>query len=134
MRLLGCPTTRKLLKKWEFILHRPVILGLALATATLAGCVETQTTYVAGSIDRTVTVVNNSGLTITRFYGSNTGRSSWEEDILGNGVIPAGSSVDINFNDGTGACLFDFKAIFADGSTATETNVDVCRISVVTVS
>jgi hypothetical protein len=115
-------------------LQKSVILGLALASATLTGCVETETTYVAASIDRTVTVVNNSGLTISRFYGSNSGRSSWEEDILGNGVIPAGASVDINFNDGSGACLFDFKAVFADGSSATETNVDVCRISVVTVS
>ncbi len=115
-------------------MRNTVFAGLAITVAALSGCVDTGTTYTTGSIDRTVTVANYSGLTITQFYGSNTGRSSWEEDILGNGVIPAGTSVNINFNDGSGACLFDFKAVFADGSTAVESNVDVCRVSVVTIS
>ena len=113
-----------------------VLAGLALCTSALTACVDTGTTYYTdtGSVDRSVTVINATGYTITNFYGSNTGRSSWEEDILGNGVIPAGAAVDINFNDGSGACRFDFKAVFADGSSAVETGVDVCRVSVVTVS
>lgn len=111
-----------------------VFLGLGLCGAILAGCVETGTTYTTASLNRSVTVVNNSGTTITRFYGSNSGRSSWEEDILGNGVIPPGGSVSINFNDGSGACSFDFKAVFADGSSAVEPGIDVCRVSVVTIS
>lgn len=111
-----------------------VLLGLVLCTSALSACVDTGTTYTTTSIDRSVTVVNNSGTTITRFFGSNSGRSSWEEDILGNGVIPPGGSVTINFNDGTGACSFDFKAVFADGSSVVEAGVDVCRVSVVTVS
>ena len=114
-------------------MRKSAILGLALYTAALSGCVDTGTVYSTTSIDRSVTVVNNSGATITQFFGSNSGQSSWEEDILGNGVLPAGSSVDINFNDGTGACSFDFKAVFADGSSVVESNVDVCRVSVVTV-
>jgi hypothetical protein len=115
-------------------LRSSALLGLGLCIGALSGCVDTGTTYTTASVDRSVTVVNHSGLTITRFYGSNSGRSSWEEDILGNGVIPPGGSVYINFNDGSGACSFDFKAIFADGSSAVETGIDVCRVSVVTVS
>jgi hypothetical protein len=117
-------------------LRQSVLPALVLAAGALSGCVETGTTYTTGGsyVDRTVTVENYSGLTITRFYGSNTGRGSWEEDILGNGVIPPGTAVNINFNDGSGACLFDFKAVFADGSSVVESNVDVCRVSIVTVS
>ena len=120
----------------ENILRKTVFAGLALGTLALSGCVDSGTTYVVTDsyVNRTVTVINNSGLTITHFYGSNTGRSSWEEDVLGTSVIPAGSAVNINFNDGSGACMFDFKAVFSDGSTAVEPNVDVCRVSSVTVS
>lgn len=107
--------------------------GLALSVSALAGCVDTGTTYYTDTANRHVTVYNASGVTITNFYGSNVGASTWEEDILGSSVIPPGVSVDINFDDGTGACLFDFKAVFADGSTAVEQGIDVCRTSAVTV-
>ncbi len=114
-----------------------VLAGLALCTSALTACVDTGTTYYTdtdtGSVDRSVTVINATGYTITNFYGSNSGRSSWEEDILGASTLPSGSAVDINFNDGSGACLFDFKAVFADGSSVVESNVDVCRVSSVTV-
>ena len=108
--------------------------GLALSVAALAGCVDTGTTFVSsGSANRHVTVYNASYVSITHFYGSNVGSSSWEEDILGSSVIPPGGVVGINFDDGTGACLFDFKAIFADGSSAVEEGIDVCRTSSITV-
>lgn len=108
--------------------------GLTLTALALSGCVDTGTTYTASaSANRHVTVMNTSGVTITRFYGSNASRSSWEEDILGSSVIPPGASVDINFDDGSGACLFDFKAVFADGTSAVESGIDVCSTSVVTV-
>lgn len=120
----------------EIILRVTVLAGLAICTGVLSGCVDSGTIYTSDTVhvDRTVQVINNSGLTITRFYGSNSGRSSWEEDILGDGVLPPGGAASINFNDGSGACSFDFKAVFADGSSVVESNVDVCRVSVVTVS
>jgi hypothetical protein len=37
--------------------------------------------------------------------------------------------VTININDGTGACKFDFKAVFEDGKSLEKGNVDVCSIS-----
>lgn len=109
---------------------------MAICTSALTACVDTDTTYTTDtwSVDRSVTVINATGYTITHFYGSNSGRSSWEEDILGDLTLPSGSAVDINFNDGSGSCLFDFKAIFADGSSVVESNIDICRVSSVTVS
>jgi len=106
-------------------------LGLVLAAMVLASCGDVTTTTTI-SADRRVTIVNNTGATIQRFYGSNAGTTSWEEDILGSSVLPSGSSTTINFDDGTGFCTFDFKAEFADGSSSVESSVDVCTTSTVT--
>ena len=80
------------------------IIGLALSGMVLASCGGGTT---AVSADRRVTIANNTGQTISRFYGSNTGSDSWEEDILGSSVLPPGMSTTINFDDGSGYCTFD---------------------------
>ncbi len=82
--------------------------------------------------DRRVRIVNNTGYDIVRFYGSNKGSKSWEEDILGNSILPSGSSVNINFDDGTGYCKFDFKAVFSDGDVLVKNNVNICEIGTFT--
>lgn len=108
---------------------------LGLSGLVLAACVETTTTtYTTGGQNRNVTVINNTGQDIIRFYGSNAGTSSWEEDILGQDILPRGSSVNIDFYDGSGYCEFDFKAELANGSTRETYGVDVCRVSSVTIN
>ena len=83
-------------------------------------------------MDRNVTIINNTGATITRFYGSNAGTNSWQQDVLGADVLAPGSQVSVDFNEGSGYCTFDFKAEFADGSSRVETGVDVCTTGSVT--
>jgi hypothetical protein len=92
----------------------------------------TDTTTVSSGANKHVTVVNNSGKTMRYFQGSNTGSTSWEEDILGSDVLPSGSRVDVNFEDGSGYCTFDFRATFSDGSSQIINGVDVCTTSSVT--
>jgi len=104
---------------------RPV--SAAIATALLL-CVAQP----AWSLDRRVTIVNNTGYDIVRVYGSNTGSDSWEEDILGEDVLPSGSSVAINFDDASGYCKFDFKAVFEDGDELVKEGVNVCEIATFT--
>lgn len=79
--------------------------------------------------DRRVRIINDTRHTMVRFYASNSSRTSWEEDILGRRVLPAGQSVMINIDDGSGACLFDFKAVFDDGDVLTRSQINVCQIS-----
>ncbi|MFD2174664.1 hypothetical protein [Rhodobacter lacus] len=86
----------------------------------------------ASALDRRVRIVNQTGFTMVRFYGSNTGSGSWEEDILGNDVLPSGSSVTIDFDDASGYCKFDFKAVFEDGDELVKNNVNICEISTFT--
>jgi len=84
------------------------------------------------ALDRRVRIVNNTGFTIVRFYGSNKGSDSWEEDILDEDVLPSGSSVKINFNDNSGYCKFDFKAVFDDGDVLIKKNINICEIGTFT--
>ncbi|MCU0802881.1 MAG: hypothetical protein MUD11_14155 [Rhodobacteraceae bacterium] len=100
--------------------------------AALVTLFSLATALPAAALDRRVTIINNTGYTIVNFFGSNTGTSSWEEDILGNDVLPSGNSVVINFDDASGYCMFDFLAIFDDGEQLIKERVNVCEISTFT--
>ena len=88
-------------------------IATSLSIATLAFAMSTPD--IAAAEDRRVRVVNGTNVTVTSFYASNASRGSWEEDILGSSVLPAGRSVMINIDDGSGACMFDFRAVLANG-------------------
>jgi hypothetical protein len=79
--------------------------------------------------NRRVRIINVTGVTMTHFYASNSGQNSWQEDMLGNDVLRSGASVMMNIDDGTGACIYDFKARFADGDELKRFRINVCEIS-----
>ncbi len=82
----------------------------------------------AQALDRHVTIVNDTNTDIVEFYGSQVDAKDWQEDILGSKVLSAGSSVSVNFDDGTGYCMFDFRAVFADGDVLVRKKINVCEI------
>jgi hypothetical protein len=94
------------------------------AAAALVVCISVP----AQALDRHVTIINDTSYDIVRFYGSQVDAKTWEEDILGQDVLHPGASVDINFDDGTGYCMFDFRAIFEDGDELVRNNINVCEI------
>jgi hypothetical protein len=77
--------------------------------------------------NRVVIIVNDRASDIMRLYASRTTTDDWEENILAEQTIPAGKRVSINFDDGTGACLFDFRAVFRDSAVVHMFRIDVCR-------
>ena len=83
--------------------------------------------------DRVVTFTNNTGDHVESLFGSNAGASTWEEDLLGDVTLAPQEAIDVNFDDGTDYCNFDFKAVYADGSDAILQNVDVCEVSGVSI-
>ena len=102
-------------------------LSCAVLMATLAfGLMAPDT---AAAQDRRVRIINASNVTVNSFQASNTSRKSWEEDILGSSVLAPGQSVMVNINDGTGACMFDFKAVLANGRKVELYGMNVCQIS-----
>jgi hypothetical protein len=100
-----------------------------LLIASIAGVLLTSTGETRAE-DRRVRIINETSHTIVGFFASNVGRRSWEEDILGTKVLPPGQAVVVNIDDGSGYCLFDFKAVFNDGEVLIRERVDVCKISV----
>jgi hypothetical protein len=102
-------------------------LSLALMAMSLAGVVLAPDTATAQ--DRRVKVINATNITMNSFFASNVNRKSWEEDILGNSVIGPGQSMMVNINDGTGACMFDFRAVMADGRKVESYGMNVCQIT-----
>ena len=82
----------------------------------------------AAALDRRVRINNNTSYDIVQFYASNTGTNDWEEDILGQDILPAGHSVIINIDDGSGYCKYDFLAVFEDDDQVTSNNNNVCAL------
>jgi len=105
----------------------------AIAATALAACepVPTTTTTTVIAANKNVLIQNNTGRTIWRFYGSPVNVNSWEEDILGADILPAGRSVNVNFADGRRICNYDMRAEFQDGTAIVKNNINVCRVSTV---
>jgi hypothetical protein len=103
---------------------RILSIGFMLAAISVALLPET-----AAAADRRVRIINGTGSIVNNFYASNTRRQSWEEDLLGNSVLQPGQSVMANIDDGTGACMFDFKAVLSSGRSVEVHGVNVCEVS-----
>jgi hypothetical protein len=82
--------------------------------------------------DRHVRIINNTDSILTEFYASDVESDDWEEDILGNDVLSRGESSNIDVDDGSGSCHFDFRAVFEDGTKIVDESVNVCRTRVFT--
>jgi hypothetical protein len=96
------------------------LIALAMLSATVG---------TASALDRRVQINNTSSYNIVEFYASNTGTNAWEEDVLGADILPSGSSVMINIDDGSGYCKFDFKAVFEDGDEVISASNNVCELA-----
>jgi hypothetical protein len=79
--------------------------------------------------NRVVEIVNERGSDIVRLYASRVTTDDWEENILSKQPIRARTKVRVNFDDGTGACVFDFRAVFRDQVVVHYFGINVCRES-----
>ena len=110
------------------MISRRINIGRILVGAFVGAFFVFASFATADAADRRVRIINETSFDIVRFYGSNVGTDSWEEDILGRDILRAGRSVTINFDDGSGYCIFDFKAVFDDGDEVVKERVNVCKI------
>ena len=100
----------------------------SVAALSLAAALFTSTIGSAVAMERKVQINNQTSYTIVEFYASNTGTNDWQEDILGSDVLPSGSSVSINIDDGSGYCKYDFLAVFDDGDQLVSADNNVCEL------
>ncbi len=97
------------------------LAALVLATSTFAAQAQ--------SYDRHVRIHNDTGLTLYRFYSTNSGAKRWGSDVMGASTLPSGRSMRLNFANAKGYCNFDFRAVFTDGTILQRANVNVCETS-----
>ena len=102
---------------------RKIVTVTALLTGLMSSAALAQSW---DGYDRTVYVINNTSETLMAFYASNVGQNSWNYGLLGAGVVYPGHYVKTYIDDGTGYCRYDLKAVFSDGSTATQWGYNVC--------
>lgn len=98
----------------------------AFRTATVTAMLLVATQALA--VDRHVRIHNDTGVTLYRFYSTNSNHPKWGKDVMGSSTLPSGSSMRLNFDNPQGYCLFDFKAVFADGTELVRQNVNVCEV------
>lgn len=60
-------------------------------------------------------IVNDSGVTIRYLNISASSEDSWEEDVLGDEVLPSGTSRVIRFSDNEDRSFWDIRAIDSRG-------------------
>ena len=82
--------------------------------------------------DRHVVIVNHTHHALVKFFASNHDEDSWQEDILGEDSLDPGEQVRINIDDGTGHCIYDFKAVFDDGDVLVRKEINVCKVGTYT--
>ncbi len=75
-------------------------------------------------------LVNQTGVEIYNLYISEANNENWEEDVLGENVLPSGGSLFIQFS-GRSACMWDMQVTDDEGGSVTWQAIDLCESSVV---
>jgi hypothetical protein len=105
------------------LLARAVFIVSALFLSIAAG----DSAVAQDRHDRRMYIVNESNSTIVYFHATNKGTKNWGRDLLGQAVIRPGQRWLVNFNDGTGFCQFDFRAVLENGRAVERYGINTCR-------
>lgn len=79
--------------------------------------------------DHRVVIRNTTKHDLVEFHASAIYQRSWLGDMLADQTVTAGKNVQLNIDDGSGRCLYDFEAVFDNGGTVISRVVNVCEIS-----
>ncbi|WP_439477324.1 hypothetical protein [Brevundimonas sp.] len=107
------------------MIARRAVTSAALSLAVL-GSAALQT---PDGQPRPVLIINATGQTITHFHASTPGFNVWEEDLLGERVIANGAAMRIDVDNGSGRCLYDFRARLADGVVLDRRGINACEVA-----
>lgn len=86
----------------------------------------------AFAADQDFDIVNKTGYPIKHLYVSEANNNSWDEDVLGRDVLNDGESFELKFAKGEKTCKWDMKVVYDDGEAAVWHELNLCRISKLT--
>lgn len=101
-----------------------------IATAAALCLLVTVFVPVAFAGTQDFTLVNRTGIEIYSLYISETHNEEWEEDVLGDNVLPDGGRIDITFA-GRRACVWDILVTDSYDDSVTWNGINLCETSVV---
>ena len=99
-----------------------ISLGFGLV---LAGCTAVQTPHMPDGQNRVVDIVNTTDLPL-QFTALNAERRGLNRQPSIEGDVAANYYLTLNFDDGSGACLFDLRAEFSSGQGAEAKRFNTC--------
>jgi hypothetical protein len=102
--------------------------GSALIAGSIFCALQSATGPPAFALDLQIELSNDTRMPIIEVYASPVGSEGWQNDLLGDDFLAPASSVVIVIDDGRGACRFDFKTVFDDGTTLIHRDVNLCAI------
>ena len=98
--------------------------------AVAVTCVLFQSPAFAG--DQDFEVVNKTGYALKHLYVSEGNNNSWDEDVLGRDVLNDGESFELTFGKRERTCKWDLKVVYDDGESAVWEDLNLCKISKLT--
>lgn len=75
---------------------------------------------------------NRTGYQINELYVGPSSSPNWGRDILGENVLANGQRFDVRFPQRAAACMWDIKVVYEDGDESEFMQVNLCRVSTVT--
>jgi hypothetical protein len=104
------------------------IWGSAVMAGSILCAVQSATGPPALALDRHIELTNNTRTAIVEIYAAQTGTGRWQNDLLGDEILPPANSILVDIDDGAGYCRFDLKTVFDDGSTVIRRNINLCAV------
>ena len=99
--------------------------NILIFAAVLSGCTPAALPQLPDGKNRVVDIVNTASAPL-QFMAVNAERRGLNRQPAASGEVAANYYQTFNFDDGSGACLFDFYAEFANGQGAETKRYNVC--------
>jgi hypothetical protein len=101
--------------------------SLLVASALFLGLMASP----ASASDEELKINNRTGYTISEIYIAPASANNWEEDVMGSQTLETGTSVDVDFSRSEDTCMWDLKAVYDDATSAVWHNINLCKISTI---
>jgi hypothetical protein len=88
----------------------------------------------ASHLTRDLNLVNSSRTTVASFFASHAGTDQWDVNLLSRRGLQPNHFVQLDLDDPTGDCRYDFKLVFTDGTSVIHRNVDICALRIYTLT
>ena len=99
--------------------------SLLTASALLLGLVASP-----ASAEEILKINNRTGYTISEIYIAPATSDNWEEDVMGaDQTLETGTTLNVDFSRSEDTCIWDLKAVYDDATNAVWKNINLCKIS-----